>query len=66
MKKVVVSVNGRNLKTIKSGLRGKTIPPTLLDDQAANVKVAVTTVQTTKRKAITRISTVAASYRACS
>lgn len=66
MKKVVVSVNGRNVKTIKSGLRGKTIPLTLRDDQAAKVKVTVTTVQTTKRKAITRISTVAASYRACS
>lgn len=65
MKKVVVSVNGRTVKALTSGLRGKTIPLTLRDDQAANVKVAVTTVQKKKNKSITRTSTVAANYLAC-
>lgn len=65
MRKVVVSVNGRDVKTIKSGFRGKAVPLTLRDDQSAKVKVAVTTVQVKKQKKITRTSTVAANYLAC-
>ena len=66
IKKIVFTVNGHKVKTARSHLRGKTIPLTLSDTKAANVKATVTTVQKKHHKKIRKTRTVTASYRACS
>jgi len=70
IKKIVFTVNGHKVKTVRSHLRGKTIPLTLSDTKAANVKATVTTVTVKKKhhhkKKIHKTRTVTASYLACS
>ena len=70
IKKIVFTVNGHKIKTVRSHLRGKTIPLTLSDTKTANVKATVTTATVKKKhhhkKKIHKTRTVTASYLACS
>ena len=70
IKKIVFTVNGHKVKTVRSHLRGKTIPLNLTDTKAANVKATVTTVTVKKKhhhkQKIHKTRTVTASYLACS
>ncbi len=65
IKKIVITVNGHRVRTIRSSFRGKALLLGLADGSPATVRATVTTVQKKHHGKVRKTRTVGASYRAC-